>query len=577
MSSTAPEKPPASAPAAAASPSQDAASNGAAVTDTTLIRLLAADIERLKAVNDAQRDDQEHKGRDEARLAIMLRLAQDQIEHSKEQIASLRGRMQLAEDRREELEHVSERQQSRILELEDQIRSQVAIAGRVAREHTARLHEAAAQKSILEDALTALRKDLDDLSIKYQQLNSRREAGERMGHETKVKLEVRCTSLQEEVSFLTDTREREAKTALERECAQSKAIAQLKTERDDALRSRDAEHRRFVEELSNTHAALTTMQLKYAQQEMQIKEGDRDSFAKVSRLTQELHVAKERAEKDFLAAKAIEQDLRKETARLVADLRVAQSEINQLSDKETEGTKSRITALIELESQKDVMTKRIAALEAAAEKQRAESAAKEVDLSTQVDLLQQQVAAKNRERIAEVARVKDDLLRARAEATTTATRLDAAEQRCASVQSSADAAAQQHVKEIAALRAESDGYRASVEKLEQHMRDNYVTKILQDEVDSLRSQNGRIKQQLTAANSSLANLRIEADIAEQYREKLLQDQVGQLQSKVSQYERERRFSRPLLRDLLTGLLRHPPLDAALEKDLELFVRNFGEL
>jgi chromosome segregation ATPase len=136
------------------------------------------------------------------------------------------------------------------------------------------------------------------------------------------------------------------------------------------------------------------------------------------------------------------------------------------------------------------------------------------------------------------------------------------------------ATAASHERQLASLREEIRGYRGAVAQLDRHIQDNVPVRLLQDELAQLKDQNEALQGQLRKANTSLSTVRVEATAMEGMRVSSLQGLVKDYQRRISHLEKEQRFGRPLIKDLAAAARRHGSLDVALERDVELFTRQF---
>jgi len=104
-------------------------------------------------------------------------------------------------------------------------------------------------------------------------------------------------------------------------------------------------------------------------------------------------------------------------------------------------------------------------------------------------------------------------------------------------------------KSIEALKAEVRGYQGAVKQLEDHIANDVTVKILKAEVESLKSTNANLSNQIVACNHAVSSMRVEADIGENARIQTLQDIVEGNLKKINGLEKEKRLCRPLVQSL----------------------------
>jgi hypothetical protein len=564
----------ASSPARADDTPRAAAGVPEDVADHALVQLLAADIDRLNIVTSNQKMTNEMQSRDEQRMQIMLKLAQEQVTRSKESYGRVTTRLDESERRTKELVSSNDGLERKAALLEDELKAQKLRATRAADDMAAQLTAKELDGSATADSLGRVRAELSSAKATAVVAGDEAEKKSRALFEQLVAVQARLQTAEDEGAFTQEMRHKDTKAVAEREFGLNKTVASLKQRLADADAALDRDRKTSFEAMTTVRGDSEQLRVRLLQMEGMVKVSDHDNFAKIERLTLEAQMAKDRAEKEFFAAQAREKVLEHQTARLTADLRVAQSEINELCDKEQGSRQGSINSIVELSAARDALQVRVRTLEEQLAGQTSDARLNAVALRTDADVARREKVEADRRPAAALAVAADENTRLKEDLHALTRTVATAASDAAAYEAASEATAGDQAKTIAALNIEVVGYKETVGKLDKHLRENYTVKLLEDEVASLKKQTVHLKNQLTHTNSVVANLRVEADILENSRMVLMQEQTAETQRKMMNAERELRFARPLISDLVE-LAQRATMDTALERDIDMFYRNFG--
>eukprot|EP00669_Euglena_mutabilis_P001741 TRINITY_DN12327_c0_g1_i1.p2 TRINITY_DN12327_c0_g1~~TRINITY_DN12327_c0_g1_i1.p2 ORF type:complete len:183 (+),score=48.74 TRINITY_DN12327_c0_g1_i1:543-1091(+) len=126
--------------------------------------------------------------------------------------------------------------------------------------------------------------------------------------------------------------------------------------------------------------------------------------------------------------------------------------------------------------------------------------------------------------------------------------------------------------EIAALRNEIEGYKATVQKLEASVTENYQYKMLAQENEGLKGDVESLRNQVRTLGNQLHTARIESEILGGHRAQALQEQNARYLLRIQELEREHRMVAPLMTEMIATLHRHG-LTPSLESDAEEYAAN----
>lgn len=545
-------------------------------TDTTvLLSMLNTEVERLKGQESLQKEENRSLDRDAKRTTIMLTLAQEQIELHKERNIKLKHEL---DDERDS----SSRLRTRVEKLERDLKSSeddtVAATKRGEKAEgklAAELEGKKVEVTQLDGTVERLRKELEETKVSFSKQVDAASKAEREAFQTQLNLKTRVQSLETELEDLEQLRSRETREVTAREYELSKSVQDLKNENRALKDQVERENRAAFEVQTLLRSENEQVKLKLAQLEGMTKVSDRENFDKIQKLTSELRDTKERFEDANSAAIAREKALDMQIAKLCTDLRVAQQEINQLADKEAAGAKNHIDTIVQLSATRDSLRARVSSLEDDVATQKEKNRAAEVAFAQEREEMKRRLQVISHGHNTTVASKSDEISKVTHELTTTTYRMTALEEDLRTTKKAAEQNDRIHAAEIGSLKAEIEGYKKSVEMLERDRNDNITILTLKEQNETLKNQCTQLRNQITHANKSLADLRVEADISESYRITQMQEHVESQLNRVSSLEKERRFARPLLQDLVDLVQRKDIVDPALARDIDLFFRQFG--
>jgi chromosome segregation ATPase len=545
------------------------------MSDHTLIGLLQASIDRHRTTADDLKTSSELQSRDEKRTLIMLKLAQEQVERSKEANDKLIRETDATRQRNAVLEEEVAQLRTTVDDLEAKQRVIHSTHDRSLRDVATELKVERGEHATTQNGLQKLRAELNEAKAAAVTDANSREAKHRELYQEHATLKARCDTLKEEVDFLEGQRSKEVRQVAEREYDLNRTIGALKkslTEREAEL---DIVKRTTFESNTMLNSECEQLRIKVIQLEGMLKATDRDGSQRVNQLREENRLLRERSESDMLTANTREKALQQETATLAANLRAAQREINEMADRESDTRKKSLVDVVQLHAERDSLATRVASLERELTETKGKAKAEAISLRTDVEVAKNERVLADQRHSTELAVKRDENAKLRDELSLLTQQLVDAQAEAKREQCALHDKIDTQDTELKRFSVELAGYKGSVEKLEKHIRDNYAVRLLEDEVSSLKAQNVQLKNQLTHANSALASLRVEADISESSRMRTMQEHVMEAQRRVATLEREVRFSRPLLADLVEAAQHAQCLDAALERDVDLFFRQFG--
>ena len=545
------------------------------ISDHTLIGLLQASVDRLKTNVDDQRVGSELREREDRRTAIMLKLAQEQVERGRDSYAKLHKELDAAKARASSAEDEASALRVAVEGLEQSARVAAAKGDRAVQDVGVQLKAERGERAALQQLVDRLRGELQEAKEAAVTDSNTRETKFRDLYQEHATLKARCETQRDEIDFLEAQRSKEVRLVAEREYELNRAVAKLKTELGDRDLELSTLKRSSFQTTTTLNSDAEQLRIKVIQLEGMLKATDRDGASRIQQLREEVRLLQDRNEQDHATAVAREKALQQETATLTAHLRAAQKEINELSDRDAEDKRKSLTDVVQLHAERDSLAMRVASLERSLQEMTAKLNTQAVTLRTDVDVARNEKVLADQKHATELALKRDENAKLRDELSLGAQQLADAQAYAKREEAELSERIYSQDQEIRKQRVEIAGYKETVEKLDKHVRDNYAVRILEDEVSSLKQQNLQLKNQLTHANSALANLRVEADITETSRMKTMQEQVLEAQRRVAILERELRFSRPLLTDLVEAAQHGNCLDAALERDVDLFFRQFG--
>lgn len=542
---------------------------------TTLLRLLQDEVQRLRSTERNQIEEIEKNERDTKRTTVMLQLTHDQLQLLKD--ANVKLQTQLldgAAERGKMLQDLKLKEEA----LEHAVKTttmNASLHSDKVNKLTAEIEIAKNRIASQESANKTLRDEIAVLKERIETLNGEREREARSAFEYKTALEVRLQHKTVELGDLEAMRAKETKEVTAREYELSKLIAELKRQKHELEESLDREKRSNFQLVTSLKAEGADAGHRLLAVKSSTDGIIRDQIEQIERYKAEIAQLNERLEEANSSHKARIKVLELQNAKFCADLKSAQSEVNALAERDVAASKERAEAIITLNARNDVSRLRIEELEAEVALLKESMRATILAHSAAVD--------ESRMSFSTALKQQQDATNAKAQALQhTSMDLRVAESRLRAVEEEMQQVADRNSKlstsqanEISALRAEIEGYRNAVKKLEDHIENNYEVRVLREQNEALTNDVAEMKERLHHANHTLANLRIEADISESYRYKMLQEHLETQLGRVGSLEKERRSARQLLGALVTLAKKKDSLDASLTMEVDQFFRVFG--
>jgi hypothetical protein len=540
-----------------------------------LLNMLNSEVERLRLTEKLQLEGIERVDRDNKRQSILLSLTQNQIQLVKdanvklqEQLMEKEAQLQTANTLSAELQEDLRRAHDNVRALQISSSSKLDDLTREALVTAKSLEEAKA-------AQLAAAEEVKRLAEQLQASRSEQEKASRLAFEHRVHLETRLQQKTAELQHTEELRTKEGREVLAREYQLSKSLSEAKRELRDVQGMYEADKRKHFELCATLKADSETLQLRVARMEKEHREREQDLVVQVERLKLDLRMTQELQEEQRTSAQARERALETQQQKLVTDLRSAQSEVNTLVDKEVVHHRERVETVVSLNARNDAQKQHIARLEDELQAAKDRLRIAVVESAADREALRAQHGAQSEGLAAKLEAKTRELLAMSAENFQAQSRNAALEQELSTLKQKAQRTADAQSTEIASHRAEIDGYKKAVAKLEQHIEESYEVKLLTEQNAQLQEEVALLKQRLVNANSAFANLRIEADISDNYRASLLQERVEQQLKRAAALEAERAAIRPLMDTLLDVVQAKGYSDPALDRDIDSYVRQYG--
>ena len=545
------------------------------IQHASLLSALKEEVERLRKSERHESEEHEKTSREAKRTTVLLQLSQDQLQGIKETNlrlqnelhdikSKLRASEQAASVSREATVHAEAVAITTRSELQEKIEKQkveIELAGRRTVQQV--------------EANEILRKDMAELEVRFLKEKHDREEESRLAFERRVALEARLKTKTTDLDDLEHLREKELKESVAREFDLSKAIREINAKRDELSAVLESERRSnfLLTATLKSEAQMASTKLEHATTTWRSMEVD--LIQNNESLKLQLQQLKERLAELETSSQARIKVLEAQNAKFCADLRAAQSEINVQADREGALNRDKADALVMLHARHDATKLRNEELEE--------------ELRLVKERLRQTVVTGAAERD-ELKLTHESTINKQKELTYTASqtlqhvemdkrvlqaRVHALESELEQALGRSSKLAVSQANDIASLKAEIEGYRNAVSKLEQHIAENYEVRILQSQNEELTHELARIKTLLQHANHSLADVRIEASISESYRLKMVQEDVATQLSRVAALEKERAAARPLIASLLELTKRREVLESTVALEVDTFYRHFG--
>ena len=540
-----------------------------------LLNMLNNEVERLKLTEKLQLEGIERVDRDNKRQSVLLSLTQNQLQLIKdantklqEQVASVTAQLEASSTLNSELQEDLKRVQDSLCALRissstktEDLQRDIVIVKNEAEEWKNAVSAAKSEVKLLQDQLQTAKSDQDRSS--------------RLAFEHKVHVETRLQQKTAELQSLEEQRTKDSREVLAREYQLSKSLNEVKRQLVDVQSNYDADKKKHFELCSTLKSENEQLQLRVGRMDRDFREREQELIVLSERLKVEVRMANELLDELRSSSLARERALEAQQQKLVADLRSAQAEVNSLADKEVVHHRERVEAVVSLNARNDAQKQHIARLEDEVQAVKDKLRLAIVESAGERESLRSQHGVQSEEFASRLERRTQENLSLATENHQATSRIAALEQELALLKQKAQRSNDAQAAEIASHKAEIDGYRKAVAKLEQHIEDSYELKLLTEQNRQLQDEVALLKQRLSNANSSFANLRIEADISDNYRTSLLQERVEQQLKRAAGLEAERLASRPLLDMLLDVVQAKGYSDPALDRDIDKFVRQYG--
>lgn len=545
------------------------------VQHLSLLNALQEEVERLRKSERHQSEENEKASRESKRTTVLLQLSQDQLQGAKETNLRLQNELHDTKEKLKTAEHQAATARETAVHAEA-----VVLATRAELQEKLEKQkvetELAARRTVQErEANEILRKEIHELEVRLMKEKHEREEDSRLAFERRVALETRLKSKTTELSDLEHLREKELKESVAREFDLSKLVRELTAKRDEVQGILEAERKSSFLLIATLKSESQSSAHKTEQVTATWRSAEQDLMQNNETLKRQLEQVKERLSELETSSQARIKVLEAQNAKFCADLRAAQSEINLQADREDTLNRDKAEAMVMLHARHDAtklrneeleeelrLTKerlRQAVISSAAERD-------EIKLKHESTLSKQKDLTYNASQTLQHVEMDKRVLQARVHALES-------ELEQALARSSKLAVAQ--ANDITSLKAEMEGYRNAVSKLEQHIAENYEVRILQDHNEQLNQELARVKALLQQANHTLADVRIEASISESYRLKMVQEDVETQLARVAALEKERAAARPLIGSLVELAKRREVFESPVALEVDTFYRHFG--
>jgi chromosome segregation ATPase len=546
-------------------------------TDDTavLLAMLQDEVSRLRTVERVQSEGIERVDRDHKRATVMLQLSHEQLGAIKTQCTALRGELDASKDKVLKLEMIIAEKNEQIRQATDDLKALELTSEETRSSLSKELAALKCSSSVSAESISILRAEVGELRQQLKNTENERERCERLSFEKVVAIETRLKQKCDDLQFLEGLRNKEQREVVAREYELSRTISELRSANEELAAALDREKREAFRQITMFKSQMEMAVHNYEELQKRTSSSDKILITSNERLQREVAMLKERLEESTSSAKAREQVLDSQIAKLCADLRAAQQEINEMADRSVVVSKQHLQSTVALSAQNNAATSRIKDLEQEVETLKEKIRTITIECASERDQLHfqhesrvQELQKYLAEKSEAIRSLTTDLQLATARARTFEQELRIAVERHANGTAASSA-------EISSLKAEISGYRNAVHKLEKHIEDNYEVTTLREQNEQLEQQIQQLKSRLAQANSALANVRIEADIAESYRVKVLHDQVEAQLSRVTALEKERKVTRPLIDALVQIVRRNGDSDPHLQSEIDSYYRGFG--
>ena len=514
--------------------------------DAILLSMLDSEIHRLKTAEKITKEGLDRSERDGKRMTVLLAMAHDQLEQHKDRNAALHSSVEALQKEVETLKlqkGAAEEKFSLAVADKRAFEAMSASNGSAKAALTAKLE---LENKMQEETILRLRADAAALERSRDEDRAMAEVERRKAFELRVALQTRLTTVEEELNFLTEMRQEDAKKTTAREYDLSVVVQTLKKEVALLRGSQDASHRSSFETMSAARIERDALEERVKGLERDLTDARRSGFERSTQLQTLLTAKTEQLEAQEAAAKSREAASETQLQKLITDLRVAQSEVNGLADAENTVRAAHVTELVKIKSELDVRTRELA--DAAEEVQTLKTRLHQqtIDAAVAKENAANALSAGQREHSARLAAKVNELNTVAVELQWTAEKLTSTEGRLATALSDFETATEKHRKEAAALRQEIDGYKHAVAKLNSHIEDNIENRLLAEQNSNLSAHVEAMKGQIAAMNAALSQARVEMSIGESNN---AMQQLGHAEAQIARLgalERERAELRPLL-------------------------------
>jgi hypothetical protein len=544
---------------------------------TTLLRVLQEEVEHLRGGTRQKEEELERRDRDSKRTMVMLQMTHDQLSLLKD--ANVKLEMQLIDCREKcrQLEKVAQDKQ------EDALHAAKVLMDSK-RVHDGEIKKLESVNAISEKKLQAqlcandvLRNEVEALKNRIEDITATNENESRKRFEAAVALETRLKHKTIELDDLQLLREKDTRQTTAREYELSRKIAAQDQELRTLTEQLERDRRLNFTLVAGLKSEGETATARLSNTQKQLNDSEVSRVTTIERLTVECSQLKERLEEANTSHIARERVLETQIAKLCADLRVAQSEINAMADNEHGQRKGFSEALITANARGDVNKVRAEQLEMELSQMREKLRQTIVANSSQMDELKLQHKTANSKLQETVNEKSQALQHSMMDFKVTESKLISSEEELHRHVERSTKETNALTAEISALRTELDGYRNAVKKLERHIEDNFEVRVLTEQNESLQEESRSLKERVRHANQTLADLRVESDISEGFRIKMIQEELSNELRRAAALDNERRAARDLLTVLVPIAANANAMELSVMSELDKYQRLFGKL
>eukprot|EP00744_Colponema_vietnamica_P009446 GILI01013425.1.p1 GENE.GILI01013425.1~~GILI01013425.1.p1 ORF type:complete len:753 (-),score=158.05 GILI01013425.1:80-2011(-) len=508
--------------------------------------MLDSEVHRLKAMDRTQKEGLERFERDEKRLTVLLSMSRDQLDQFKVRNDRL---LVDCDARQKEIEAL--KQKNDILEKKFRLATEDKQAFKVMCDNNSAAEKALLAKLQLEnqlqkDTIERCRKEAISAEDSRKEERDLVEVERRKAFEMRVALETRLRTVEEELGFIQEMRQKDTKTATTREYDLSVLVQQLKREVNDLRGTQESVTRNTFESTNAVRTENMTLNEKCRMLETQLSEVTRTSFEKVTQLQTHLDAKSELLEQQEASAKAREKVAETQIQKFIADLRVAQGEVNDLAARENTKNEEQVTKIIKLSSDLNATSQHLVDVLQEVDTLKARIRQHEVNAIIANENATNLLSRHQREYAEKYSQKTAELNNTTVELQWKSEKLAATEARLHQTAEVLESAKEKHYNESNAFRNEIEGYKGSVAKLNFHIEANVENKLLLEQNQNLQQQIVTLKNQLGNMNNALSKARVEVDIADNHRSLVLMDQLDSQLARLNILEKERLEGRPLL-------------------------------